>query len=349
MGFAALSAAFYAYVPLRAFSDPAYSELTKPVGWGSIYRYVTAQEFQGNFGFYSLEDAVLQRIPEPVRELQKQWMWPVLALVPFGMRQIRARSQTFFVFLLLALAGLALFAVGYEIPDPDGFYLPIVTLLALPIGASVRSYLRIGCGGLGSSQASPRAWSQWRWRTFEAEQPDWARGRLQDGQGEPLILWDLDDLFTRVPEGALLRSRAVTMAASRCSTTIRFADPVPARRKVGFILLPGIGSDYFRLSRAMEKLGFERARDSVICSIRPQDAEEMRHTGASVRTLERPSRDNCRTSLRGRPDLLLYAAAKIAAWSALASVGAVIPARCAAAGYLVPKILSPASPSPGMM
>jgi hypothetical protein len=242
-------------------------------------------------------------MPTFMRYLQKQWMWPVLALVPIGLLRIRVWSSSFFAFLLLGLAGVTVFAVGYDIPDPEGFYMPIATLLALAIGAALSDLPFRGW-------ALVTAWSALAacvGATATTHVIEWANRNgyeLVDsiGDGRKFILWDLDDLFARIPEGA---SFAVPCDHYGCIEVVdyyRFADPVPARRKIRFVRLPGIEAALWSVpTTPVDAIDFERARAVVVCSLRSGDAMQMRRRGITVTAIERAPKQVRGGALAGIP------------------------------------------------
>src|SRR5262249_40091063 len=127
----------YAYIPIRAYQHAPYSELLGPPTLQNFWLYLSAARFQEGFAGLSPAQIVHARMPAFATGLQKQWAWPFFLLIPFGFIRMRERTPRAYTFLVLAALGFSFFALAYEIPDPDGFFIPIVTLLALPLGIAL--------------------------------------------------------------------------------------------------------------------------------------------------------------------------------------------------------------------
>jgi hypothetical protein len=279
---ALLSAATYAYVPLRAHSAAPYSEWLDRRSAESFWHYVTASEFQAGFQQLTL-DKLLARLPVVAAELQKQWAWPVLLLIPFGLTRLRVRSPRGARFVQIALAGLMGFALLYKIPDPAGFYLPIVTLLALPLAlaCSAGRHWRLGvlalCLGVSAWQHLQGA------RRLVGNELIYSLGDHKN------IAWDLDDVFERMPRAAYFAQPCEAYGCVELINYFRFADSTVQRRDIRFAQLPGVQSAYYAFA-PMQSLPWDAGQREVICTIRKDDAKSLRKHGAAVRTIERPAR-----------------------------------------------------------
>jgi hypothetical protein len=288
LAIALLAISLYAYVPIRALQGAPYSELVGTVSARGVFDYLTARGAQSQFWSGSLEHIALARVPAFARELQKQWAWPLFALIAFGLVQLRRSAPGFAVFVLLGSAAFALVALGYDIPDPSGFYLPVATLLAFPLGAAfaqlslrrASSLLAIalfavcvGWSGLEHLQRFERATH---------------RGLIYSIGHQRRILLDLDDLFARIPEGARFALPCDAYGCVQLFNYYRFADPVVARRRIAFVRLPGYDSPFLPFAPT-PTVPWKQTGDSIVCTLRAGEAGRMRREGATVHTVERPA------------------------------------------------------------
>lgn len=283
-------AGLYAYIPVRAYQHAPYSELLARPTPQNIWLYISAARFQQGFVGLSPEQLIHARMPAFVNGLQKQWAWPFFLLLPFGFVRMRARTPRAYTFLLLALAGFSCFALTYEIPDPEGFFVPIVTLLALPLGValaklSARSFgSRVLIGALAlcfgaSAHVHVREWQRCIGRELV----------YSIGDRNKHMLLDFDDLFARIPEGA---SFVLPCNAYGCVQVInyyRFADPTAAQRRIRFVRPPELDSGFFAFAPP-ERWLWAKATQEVACALRKNEAREMARQGAQVRTIERPAK-----------------------------------------------------------
>jgi hypothetical protein len=289
LGVALLCASLYVYVPIRALQGAAYSELVGEVSARSVLDYVTARGARAEFwSGGSLEHIARSRVPAFSAELQKQWLWSVFALIALGAVQLHRAVPIFGRFVLIAAAAYALLALAFDIPDPTGFYLPLATLLALPIGAafSELSFKRVGSW---LSVALLLACLGWGVRQhLERFQHTTHRGLVYSIGNQRKILLDLDDLFARIPEGAAFALPCGAYGCVQLFNYYRFADPVVARRRIAFVQLPGYGSPFLPFAPA-EKVSWPQARERVVCTLHGGDAKRMQRAGARVQTMERPA------------------------------------------------------------
>lgn len=293
----ALSASLYAYIALRAASQPVYSEMPLPLEAQGFWEYITARKFQGHFASLTWDTAVTERMPTLFAYLEKQWLWPLLMCVPLGLVRLAEKSRALLSFVVVGLLGLFVFAFAYDIPDPDGFYMPVCVLLALCIGLASEivptgatrlarwSQIASACF-LASLLALPaivhvRAYA--KLCGFEEIE------EMGDGRGP--ILWDLEDLVARVPEGATLAVPCAHYGCVQVLNYYRFADPTVKEKRITFARLPGMNTGYWDVHEAMQSLGFEAASERVLCTIREEDARGIRARGVAVDTIEREGRE----------------------------------------------------------
>jgi len=300
LGSALLCASLYAYVPIRALQGAAYSELVGEVSARTVLDYLTARGAQAQFWSGSLEQIALTRVPAFALQLQEQWPWPLFALIAVGAVELHRAVPLFSRFALIASAAYALLALGYDIPDPAGFYLPVITLLALPLGAAfaqlsvrrIRSLLSVAlfaaCLGWGVVQHLER---------FERAAH---RGLVYSIGNQRKILLDLDDLFARIPEGADFALPCGAYGCVQLFNYYRFADPVVARRRIAFVRLPGFDSPFLPFAPA-RAVPWPQVRERVVCTFHERDAKRMQRTGVRVQAIERPAQRVAGTLYSGVP------------------------------------------------
>lgn len=273
--FLACSAALYLYVPWRFASSPVYSEFGDTLDRASFWAYLTAKQFQGSFGQVTYLAGVHDRMPALLSVLQKQWMWPMLFVFPTGFLALRARSRMFLAFLSIALLGLLYFAFEYDIPDPDGFYMPVALLLSYGVGAAVAALEAqrplLTFFAFSALLAIPTAAHLIEWRKEDG--CDVVEG-MDNETG--VLLWNLDDLFEHIPEGARF---AVPCSHYGCTEVLdyyRFAEPVIARRNIEFVRFPNSEPDYWDTPTKLVKVEYESAKTHPTCTLRRPDAVAFR-------------------------------------------------------------------------
>jgi len=282
-----LSIASYAYMPLRAQQALVYSEWIERPELRSFWRYVTASRFHDGLQRLTAENLMLARLPAFASELQKQWAWPVLLLLPFGFVRLRERAPRAARFVELSLVGLLVFALVYKIPDPAGFFIPIVTLLAVPLALActapqrtwnVRVIVVAACLAIGAWQHVAKA------RRLIGNELVYSLGNHK------FVAWDLDDVFQRIPEGAFFAQPCEAYGCVELINYFRFADQGATRRNIQFVQLPAMRSDYYAFA-PMKELSWNAGKHAVICTLREADAKRLREHGARIRTIDRQARD----------------------------------------------------------
>jgi hypothetical protein len=283
IGAVLMVAACYGYVALR-HDDAPYSEFSGALTRRAFYRYVTAKEFADSVTVPLAKTFLVKRAPLVVEFLQKQWLAPLWLAVGAGLAMLLRERPRLGVYLLFALAGFALFAVIYEIPDPEGFFVPLVCLAAFPLGFCVPRRGKgaaFALGLIGLCLAPPAAVHLEAWR-------DLAGNDMVEDLGAGPVLWDLPDVVARVPEGATFVLPCDHYGCIQTFNYFRFADETAKRRHVTFAELDG--GKHYKWSSGPPRVPPSDATKRVVCSLADSDAEIMRAAGAQVTTIERPQK-----------------------------------------------------------
>jgi len=136
----------YLYLPLRAMADP-------PLNWGdprtlkNFLDLVTGREFQQMMGRAGPDEIWrgLVRYAGPGGFLLTQWAPWLLLLAPVGMVWLRRRRPRVLALTLLIWAAGCGYAVSYQIPDLDAYYLVPHLMTAVWMACAVpllRQWLR---------------------------------------------------------------------------------------------------------------------------------------------------------------------------------------------------------------
>lgn len=278
---------FYAYIPWRAAQHTPYSELLGPANLENFWLYLSAARFQKGFAGLTPEQLMHARMPLFASGLQKQWAWPFFLLIPFGFIRMRERTPGAYVFVLLSVLGFSAFALAYEIPDPEGFFVPIVTLLTLPLGIALGKLPTRGFGARALIAVLAACFCVSAFIHLREWRSSIGRELVYSiGERNKHMLLDLDDVFARIPEGARFLLPCNAYGCVEVMNYYRFADPTVARRKIRFARPPGVDSGYFVFAPT-EDWFWDRALREVTCSLRKHDARDMTRQGARVRTIER--------------------------------------------------------------
>jgi hypothetical protein len=170
--------------------------------------------------------------------LGKQWMWPALAAPVLGWYFLARRSPRLAAFLIVGIASLAAFALVYQIDDPEGFYIPIVSLLGLPMGCAVAlwqgSRSQIVWAATVMALCAPLASRHWVEARSRPSQ-DLVEG--VDELGE--VAWDFPDVVARVPEHTRILAPCGHYGCAQVLNYFRFADEDFARKHLAIAHLPG--------------------------------------------------------------------------------------------------------------
>ena len=281
-----ITLAFYLYIPWRHGKAP-YSEFDAPLTRASFWEYVSAKKFQEGFGVPTLADAVRVRLPMQLTFLQKQWLWPVLGLAAIGALRLMSFARALGAYVLLATLGFLGFAFVYDIPDPDGFYVPVIVLLSVLIGCGVPTRARLSGVALIVAFALLAAPA---WLFLKEHQRQVGLDVVEEmGDGQGNILLDLPDLVRRIPEGSKLALPCNHYGCIEVVNYYRFADETAKERRIEVVQLTQ-GLRYGLPGPAPKLLAPAAALTDTFCSIRASDAAAMRGAGAEVPLLERPGR-----------------------------------------------------------
>jgi hypothetical protein len=284
-GASVVAVALYLYVPLRA-PQARYTELEPGYTAASLYDYVTARKFQGSFAVPSLARAVTQKLPELGRRLAGQWPWPMLLVAAAGGVVALRRARVLGAFVLVSAAGFLVFAFLYSIPDPEGFYIPVVTLLAPLVGLAVppagerRRWAALGGLAVVLALLAPAALTQVR-----AARAASGYDALETMTAGPRIPWDLPDVVARIPADGRFVLPCSHYGCVEVFNYFRFADHQARRKHIAFVHLDG-GMPY-PLPSPPRSITPEDARAAPTCSIRPEDARAFERAGAAVRRIDR--------------------------------------------------------------
>jgi hypothetical protein len=105
------------------------------------------------------------------------------------------------------------------------------------------------------------------------------------------VMWDLDDLFQRIPEGARFAVPCDHYGCVEVVNYYRYADPVVRARHIGFVRFPNVEGSYVDIHTKFDAVDYDEGGRHVVCSIRKPDAAAMREHGILVDEIYRPSRD----------------------------------------------------------
>jgi 4-amino-4-deoxy-L-arabinose transferase-like glycosyltransferase len=148
----------YSYILLRAAQGAVYSEFPPLAGRSLLEAfgdYVTGGQFRGAFfaAFDSGPAALLSRVQFFAGLLTHQFGWWGVGLGLLGLIVLWGRDRVLAVGLGLAFLGETVFALGYDIIDPEVYFIPSFLIWALLVAS--------GLGWLGR-RLRPLA----RWRRF---------------------------------------------------------------------------------------------------------------------------------------------------------------------------------------
>lgn len=273
----------YLYVPLRAHAAAPYSELQDGVSARSLWAYATAREFHRSFGVPSVEVLVSERFPAILDGLRRQWLWPVWMAVPWGLSAIARRSSRAAAFLGVAIAGQLVFPLMYEIDDPAGFYVPIVVLMGVAIGAAVavpaRALGRLAATALVVLALAPLVTMHWR-EARTAPPFD----RFEDLDDLRWTAWDLPDAVERMPDHARLLAPCGHYGCAQVLNYYRFTDGRFRDKHLEIAHLPGRPAGWHAPWPEIDRA---QAATAPICAIAPTDVRSLRGWGLSVAPIER--------------------------------------------------------------
>jgi hypothetical protein len=293
---AAVALALYAYVPLR-YADALYSEFDGTLTARSFWQYVTARKFSGDFGLPTVAVLVHERMPRMMTLLEQQWLWPAWVVVGLGIERAAASTRAAGCFVFLAVAGFLGFALLYDIQDPEGFYVPVVSLAAFALAFAVpkrRSHRAAFVGLLGFCVAPVASVHLSEWRSLGD------RGVIEGIAGDPPVLWDMPDLVRRVPAHADIVLPCNHYGCVETWNYFRFGDAAAREKHLGWVQMTG-GLEYGSWGSQPLTIRPEDARSRVVCTLRESDAEKMRSSGARMEKIARPEKQVAGKAYAGMP------------------------------------------------
>jgi hypothetical protein len=261
----------YAYVPIRVLNGARYSEFHEALGADALWRYVTAAQYQQHLTIPALRVLIEERLPRAIGILSKQWMWPTLAAPVLGWYFLARRSPRLAAFFLVGIASLTAFALVYQIDDPEGFYIPIVVLLGLPMACAVALWQQgrsqILWAAAVMALCVPLAFEHWG----EARsRPSQELVEGLDELGE--VAWDFPDVVARVPEHARILAPCGHYGCVQVLNYFRFADKNFARKHLAIAHLPGRPEGWHAPWAALDPA---TPGPEPICTLLPLEAQRL--------------------------------------------------------------------------
>jgi hypothetical protein len=141
--FAAVGLSLYVYLPIRAAEDP-------PLLWarvdsfGALVRHISGAQYASRL-FSAPAVEVFRRLGVLVVALPRDLSWTALVLSGVGFWALWSRSRVLLTALVLYAALVVVHAIGYGIPDPEAYYIPLQGILSIAAGI-----------GLAALAATPR-------------------------------------------------------------------------------------------------------------------------------------------------------------------------------------------------
>lgn len=125
----------YAYLPLRAASDPAYN-WGNPVGWEEIVHHVSGRQFQ--VWMFTGKESFIQEFSNFFSRLLTEFGYLGIFLALPGLIYSFRLKRSLAIFFVLLFLGNIFWAANYAIKDPEPYYLLALTTIALWLALSVR-------------------------------------------------------------------------------------------------------------------------------------------------------------------------------------------------------------------
>jgi hypothetical protein len=123
----------YVYILVRTHQHAKYLE-AHATTFAELVRVVRGAQFEQSFFAFGLGDVVRERLPLVGGLLLQELGWAGLALAVAGLLFLVRRRRNQAAFFLVALAGVFVFALTYDVPDTEVFLIPAF-VLAWPIAA----------------------------------------------------------------------------------------------------------------------------------------------------------------------------------------------------------------------
>jgi hypothetical protein len=280
----ALGALSYGYIAWRAKNGPLpYSEFpVGPFDWDKLVRFSTARDVMKGTSAPPLSiAAVFERLPDLATQLQKQWSWPLLLFLPFGLLHLFQTQTRFSIFLMIAVAGHFLAAIVFRIPDPEGLFIPVSVLLVIPLamaplGLGKAPRVVIAMLTIQGLAAGAHVLTLWRW--------EFAAYRQQTPEGK--VVLNLPTLHEVAPEHAMI---AVPCGHYGCVEVINYyklVDDALLAKDVSFIKFPWSEWDSGKMSLPFIDPGKEKPTQPV-CVLLANDVAKLRERGFHVTAIAR--------------------------------------------------------------
>lgn len=272
----------YALLPYVHGRGVDYSEYAESLDFRGLLAFVGAERFRTQLVLPTLDQALHERPRAMVALLDRQWMLPIWFVVPIGLVATFRRQASLGVFVGLAALGWLAFAFLYQIPDPEGFYLPLCVVGAAMLGVAVAEASRPRLALLALALALLPGVVFFHRTHQTAMRFD----VLEDvGYGiEPEML-DLPDLVRRIPEGSLLALPCGHYGCIEVSNYYRFADPTARRRRIEIVTV--LGGTPYSLPSPPRILPAVAARARIVCTIHVFERDLLARSGVTMRTIER--------------------------------------------------------------
>lgn len=189
----------YAYLPIRAWAQPA-------LNWGNpgdpsaFLDHVSFRLYHGYFAQVAVSD-VLARLPVTARLMAEQLTWPGLVLAFIGLGQLWARRRDLAIAFLSGSALIFTFSILYNAQYPETFFLPIVPVLALGLGLGIAEVAAVWRVPLATSAAvlivGWQLWTQWPAMDVSRDESAATYARTTLAEAAPdSIIWTSDDFHT---------------------------------------------------------------------------------------------------------------------------------------------------------
>jgi hypothetical protein len=281
---AAIGAGSYAYIWFRAKEALPYSEFAGPLDKQHFIDFVTAKTYQEALGKFQFVEGIRHRLPIIPEELQKQWLWPLLLLIPFGISRFFRANRTVFGFFALMTLGQLAIPFFYAIPDPEGYFMPTFPFLALMIAGGVntlwesawRGVLLTGTAATFITLGAIRF--SWFWIPLYSAD-------LNMGAHEGAVDFVFPTLFESIPEGADIVTPCGHYGGVELAIYYKMADSVVKRKHIGMVRFHWSEWDN-RLLDVPVAYG-DYVNTHVVCTVLKEDVAKLRDGGVLLQRVER--------------------------------------------------------------
>lgn len=280
LGLAALS---YGWIAWRVKSGPlAYSELPAPFAWPAFLRFVTARGVMSATSTApSLVAAMTERLPDLFAQLQKQWCWPLLLFVPFGLRRLFAigPAQPGAVGAFVAMGVLGHFAIAFffRVPDPEGLFVSVSVLLVVPLACAATSertctIMLVLHGALAVAHVA--AWYRHPFSAYIQQTP------------EGKVILNLPTLHEVVPEHAMVGVPCGHYGCVEVTSYYALLDPELRAKDVSFVRFSW--SEWDDSKTPVLLVDPRQKRTRPICVLLSNDVAKLRELGFAPAEIPRP-------------------------------------------------------------